>query len=189
MKAIVDAKEFKRVIKALKPFTRIDQEKMQFIYIEVNGETQEIRVEALDGHRIAVEYIKCQADESFTAYIKPFTFMKTDWDKVEIIKDGNTVTIDMLDYCMRVKQPEGEWYQSKKILADTEAEQTTSRIGINADLLMDALKEVKKNMSGRSLVILECRGKKDPVIIREEKDRRNIRLVLPMTFQDEEVEG
>ncbi|MDF2524768.1 MAG: hypothetical protein K0R31_2409, partial [Clostridiales bacterium] len=39
MKAIVDMKEFKRVIKALKPFTRIDQEKMQFIYLEVNSET------------------------------------------------------------------------------------------------------------------------------------------------------
>ncbi|MDF2543457.1 MAG: hypothetical protein K0S47_3175 [Herbinix sp.] len=144
MKAVVDMKEFKRVIKALKPFTRIDQEKMQFIYLEVNSETQEIRVEALDGHRIAVEYIRCQADENFIAYIKPFTFMKTDCNKVEIIKDSNIVMIDMLNYCIRVKQPEGEWYQTKKMIANYESKEVTSRVGINTDLLIDALKEIKK---------------------------------------------
>ena len=186
MKAVVDQKEFKRVVKALKPFTRVDQEKMQYIYMEVDSETQEIRAEALDGHRIAVEYIKCQADESFTAYIKPITFMKSGWDKVEISKYGNIVVIDMTDYFIRVKQPEGEWYQTKKMISDSEEETAVLKVGVNADFLIDALKDIKRNNGSRSMTIIECRSRKSPIFIRDEKDRRNLRLVLPMTFTDKE---
>jgi DNA polymerase III sliding clamp (beta) subunit (PCNA family) len=184
MKATVDFKEFKRVVKALKPFTKENEEKMQYIYLEINSEAQEIRMEALDGHRIAVEYIKCQADESFTAYIKPLTFIKSAWDKVEISKDKNYVVIDMLDYYIRVKQPEGEWYQTKRIVSEAEKETAVLKVGVNADFLIDALKDIQRSKSGKNMALIECRNKKSPIFIRDENDRRNLRMVLPMTFSD-----
>lgn len=85
MKAIMDCNEFKRIIKALKPFTNALQEKMKYIKIDVDSKNQEIKFEALDGHRIGIEYLKCEADENFTAYITPFVVWKS-MDKIAEIE-------------------------------------------------------------------------------------------------------
>jgi DNA polymerase III sliding clamp (beta) subunit (PCNA family) len=184
MKAIFDLKEFKRVVTALKPFTQIDQQLMQYIMIRVNATECEAKCEALDGHRIAVEFIKCEADVNFVLYIKPFNFIKTDAERIEINLHSGTAYIDMGSYIFKIPQPEGIWYPTEKLISDVESEETVLKVGVNADLLTDALKNVKTDSTGRKSVIIECRNKKTPIIIRETKDRRNIRLVLPMNISD-----
>lgn len=181
MKATVDTKEFKRIIKALKPFTRPDGTKMEYIFLEVNNETQEVKFEALDGHRIAVEYLKCTADTSFTTYIKPFTLMKTKEKFTDIEIINNKAYITMGDYSVGFKQPEGIWYETKQMLEKYEKEEPVLKVGINAKLLIDALKNISQKY-GNDWAIIECRTKEDPIIIKSINDERNIRLVLPMKY-------
>ena len=190
MKALIKTEELIRVIKALKPFTRkpdfYKADKMEYIYVEFNHETQEARFEALDGHRIAVEYVKCTTEESFKAYIKPFTPWKTDVIFSEIELLSGIVVVDMGFYTLRFKKPEGEWYDTKKMISDTELIKPASKIGINPVYMMEALKGI--NLHGcKSPVIIETREKPQPIIIRELKDKRNVRYILPVcTYGDAE---
>jgi DNA polymerase III sliding clamp (beta) subunit (PCNA family) len=189
MKAKIDTSELIRIIKALKPFTRKPDKYqaiiMEYIYVEFNHETQEARFEALDGHRIAVEYVKCNTDESFSAFIKPFTPWKTDTMLAEIELINGIATVDMGYYSLKFIQPEGEWYETKKMISDTEAIKPSSKIGINPDYMIEALKNIN-SYGCKSTVIIETRDKKVPVIVREIKDKRNIRYILPVNIYDNE---
>jgi DNA polymerase III sliding clamp (beta) subunit (PCNA family) len=185
MKAIVDSKEFKRIMQALKPFTCIYNDKMKFIRMMVNSENQEILFEALDGHRIAMEYLKCTTDESFTAYIKPFVFGRTKDEKISIELLGNKVLVTKGEYIIGFKQPEGEWYDTSKILDDTYSKEITSVIGVNPKLLQDALKYMKADY--KDLAQIEIRGIKDPIIVKDPKDKRNVRIVLPVTLSNYDI--
>lgn len=187
MRAKIDTSELIRIIKALKPFTRKPDKYqvaiMQYIYVEFNHDTQEARFEALDGHRIAIEYLKCEVDESFKAYIEPLTPWKTDLIRSEIELLNGVLTIDMGYYGFKFKQPSGEWYDTKKMISATEEINPISKIGINPDYLIEALKGI--NLYGqRMAVIIETRNKKEPVVIRESKDKRNIRYILPININD-----
>lgn len=187
MKAKIDTSELIRIIKALKPFTRkLDKYQaaiMQYIYVEFNHDTQEARFEALDGHRIAVEYLKCEVDESFKAYIEPLTPWKTDLTKSEIELSNGILTIDMGYYSLKFMQPSGEWYDTKKMIEATEEIKPTSKIGINPEYLIEALKGIN-SYGSKPVVIIETRDKKEPIIVRGRKDRRNIRYILPININD-----
>jgi hypothetical protein len=191
MRALIKTDEFKRVVKALKLFTRkvIDHytgnEKMQYIMAEFNYDTQEVKFEALDGHRIAVEYVKCETDENFIAYIKPISFWKTDAEYTEIERVNELVTVDLGDYILRFKQPSGEWYQTEKMFTELEAAKLLSKICVNPDFVVDAVKSINKPIYGKGKVLIETRGVKDPIIIRNCKDKRNVRYILPIMFDDE----
>ena len=61
MKAILDAKEFKRLIDNTKKFTRWEDgnnKMMQYIHVVIDAKSMEIKAEALDGYRISIEYGK-----------------------------------------------------------------------------------------------------------------------------------
>lgn len=179
MKATVGSKEFKRILKALKPFTSQDHmnDKMQYIYLEINN--GEIRLEALDGHRIAIEYIECVNDENFTAYIKPVTLFKTSSEEIIIEVIGDKAYVTDNEFSFGFKQPDGEWYDTKTMISDYTSKTPQVAIGVNPKLLIDALKDIKKSGS-REIVEIEIYDKASPVIIRNVKDKRDIRLVLPI---------
>ena len=190
MKAYIDVKELIRVIKALKPFTRkADQYcrdfKMECIHVKINSDTQEARFEALDGHRIAVEHVKCSTEESFSAYIKPFTPWKTEALQAELELIEKVATLDMGHYSVKFIQPEGEWYDTKKKIGETEQITPSSKIGINPQFMIEALKDINTHACSKAVVI-ETRGKKEPVIVRELKDRRNMRIILPINISSDE---
>ena len=88
MKAIVNAREFKRLIDNTKRFIRPSvhtSAMMEYIRIKIDIALGEIEATALDGYRIADEYAKfVQADGSFTCYIKPNVPKITGIDNVEI---------------------------------------------------------------------------------------------------------
>jgi DNA polymerase III sliding clamp (beta) subunit (PCNA family) len=189
MKASIKTDELIRVIKALKPFVmkynQYTDKKMEHIFIEFNKVTQEARCEALDGHRIAIEYVKCKTERSFSVYIKPFNPWKTDSTETEIELYNGYAKIDLGFYSLKFKQPEGEWYDTKKMLADTELIKPLSKIGIDPLFLTEALKGI--NYHGeKKRTMIETRGEKDPVIIRDLKDKRCLRLVLPISINRDE---
>jgi DNA polymerase III sliding clamp (beta) subunit (PCNA family) len=189
MKASINTIELIRIIKALKPFTRkmdayYKAEKMEYIYVEFNYETQEARFEALDGHRIAIEYTKCITEESFSAYIKPFNPWKTEALQAELEVIGSAATLDMGHYILRFTQPEGEWYDTKKMIDELEKKEIASKFGINPEYLIEALKNMNSYGCKKSVVIETRSDKREPVIVRELEDRRNIRYILPVNISD-----
>jgi DNA polymerase III sliding clamp (beta) subunit (PCNA family) len=182
MVARIYAKELKRVIQALKPFTREGEynKLMQYIHFEVVG--NEIKFEALDGHRIAIEYLPCETDEDFKGYIKPMAIgkIRNDYCELELSEENVYLTVGDIRY--RFAQPEGIYYDTSKLLNDMEIEKPQI-VGVNAELLLSGLVYQNLETNGRPLVQLEIRGGKMPVIIRNCKDKRNIRAVLPINLR------
>lgn len=183
MVASIHTKELKRVMQALKPFTnsREYNKLMQYIHFEVNWKEKEVKFEALDGHRVAVEYLYCEADEDFKGYIKPVSIGKTrdDYCELELESDKAFLTVDDIRY--RFSQPEGSWYDTTKFFNDFQQKEPQI-VGINTELLISALSYQGLNNSGRTCAQLELRGEKEAVIVRNVTDKRNIRAVLPVTL-------
>ena len=185
MKAIVDTKEFKRIMKYMKKFVREDtNELMKYIRFEVkNGE---IKFEALDGWRIAREFLKCENDVEFEGYINPisFTFLKE--CKTTISLEDKTVLISDNVFSVKTMQPNGIWYDTDKLINNNNAK---AKAGVNAQLLKECLEGINScGYLSRPCIIIEMGEPKDPIIIREDKDRRNVRMILRMSFDLEREE-
>ncbi|MDF2804432.1 MAG: hypothetical protein K0S61_4337 [Anaerocolumna sp.] len=183
MVARICAKELKRVIQALKPFTSggTYNKLMQYIHFKVNSQEKEVKFEALDGHRIAVEYLPCEADEDFKGYIMPVNIgkIRDDYCEIELQGDKSYLTVDDIRY--RFIQPEGTWYNTDKIWKDFQKKEPQI-VGMNTELLREALKYQETANSGRTNAQLEFRGEREAVIIRNCNDGRNMRAILPITL-------
>lgn len=194
MLAVVNTKQFIRIMKALKPFTGepspFDKtRKMQYIHFKTDQLKQEIKFEALDGHRFAIEYLECCVDESFEGYIKPQTLWKTDRTEVNITVDGKYTRIDFGWYELKYELPEGEYYKLNDLIDSLETQEPIKRFGVNPTFLIDALKNLDDKGS-RAIAIIEVRSdRKDAILIRDRYNERNIRGVLPVSIPDKAVEG
>lgn len=186
-KVIIRAEDFKRLINSTKKFIRKDatNKLMGYIHLEFNSETNEVKAEALDGHRVAVEYAHCyELKESFSCLIKPdIPKIKTKYDFVEVeLVNGKcfvTVGEDIRGYV----QPEGEWFKTAKLFSDTEKEEILAKVCINSQLLIDALASTEKGYSKN--VYIELRKTGQPVVVRSgNKHNKGIKLVLPMRTSD-----
>lgn len=81
------------------------------------------------------------------------------------------------------KQPNIEWFDTVGLIKNLEEKEIKARIGVNAEYLQDALKHVH-SCSGNYAVVLEVRERDQAIIARSGKDKRNIRMVMPMKFRD-----
>lgn len=186
MKAIIDAMEFKRLIDNTKRFVKNYESNklMQYIYLEVNAETKEIKATALDGHRISIEYGKVkEAGESFKCYVKPMIPKITKRDmyvELELVDKKAYITVN--DNIMGYLQPEGEYFKTDKLISDLEEKPALASIYVDAKLLEEALKSTA-NAYYSKYVKVEIRDKKDPVIIRSKGG--NIKLVLPVNVRED----
>lgn len=195
MKAVLNAQEFKRIIKNTKRFIRTscrNNELMGWIYLQVDAGSKTITATALDGHRISIEYASCSAEESFNCYIKPDipriskfdNLVKLELDSSHLyVQAGNTKT----DYV----QPEGEYFPVEKMLNSIQAKTKKITFGVDADLLKDALKSVSKNDGIRKIVEFDLYGPDDEIVIRSGRngERENIKIVLPVRLRDAETPG
>jgi DNA polymerase III sliding clamp (beta) subunit (PCNA family) len=192
MKATVNIKQFIRIMKALKPFTTEPSPydktgKMQYIHFKVDHENGEVKFEALDGHRFAIEYLECEADASFEGYIKPQTLWKTERPEVTITVDEKYTRIDLGWYELKYELPEGEYYSLDTLVNNLEVEKPIKRLGVNPKLLIDALKNLD-DKGCRVTAIVEVRSdRKDAILIRDKYNERNIRGVLPVNLSDQEA--
>lgn len=186
MKAIIDAIEFKRLVDNTKKFvSKYESNKlMLYIYLQVNAETKEVKATAIDGHRVSVEYTTAiEVDESFNCYIKPVIPKITKNDRcVELELVDKKAYITVKDNIMGYKQPEGEYFKVDKMIQDIEAKEPTASIWVDPTLLKQALESASYGYG--EAVKIEIRDKKDPILIKRKKDRKDIKLVLPVSVQE-----
>lgn len=185
MKAILDAKEFKRLIDNTKKFTRwedANNKLMQYIHVVVDAKSMEIKAEALDGFRISIEYGKLmEADESFSCFISP---------KIPVIvKGARHAELELVDKKLLIRlgefivgcvQPEGEYFRVDEELAKMQKSEPVRTIGLNASYLEDAMKAAKNTEDWQPVVEMDVREPNQPVIIRSGKrqGKQNIKVVL-----------
>lgn len=189
LKAIIDATTFKNLVNNAKAFVKSDSiytnKMLTYILMEVDAYNQEIKVIALDGHRVSVETAQIiEADESFKCFIRPNIPKITKNDGlVELeLNDGKcfvTVSESIIGY----KQPQGEYFDYKKIISDVENQEAKASILVDASLLKEALNSVKTEGNIRNYVKIEIRDKHVPIVIRygKKRDRNNLKLVLPVS--------
>jgi len=92
----------------------------------------------------------------------------------------NKVYLDVDDIIYRFAQPEGKWYKTDSLI-NPESKTEKRVIGLNAKLLEDALKHNYSN-GNRDIIQFEITGPKEPVIIRNCRNPKNVRLVLPVNL-------
>ena len=184
MKAVIAADSFKRLINNSKKFTRVCSNRlMSYIYLDVDAEKNIIRAEAVDGHRLSVEYSPViEADSSFKCYVKANIPKITARDRaVELELIGNKCYVTVGENITGYVQPEGKWFDLDKVINDAEEKPVTASIYVDPKLLKEALDSIGEG-AYRKGVKLEIRGKRDPIMIRPEafhlKD--NIKIVLPI---------
>lgn len=189
MKAIIDATEFKRLVDNTKKFiSKYESNKlMTYIYLQVNAETREIKATALDGHRLSVEYtLVSEVDESFSCYIKPVIpkIAKNDrYVELELVDKKAYITVN--DNIMGYKQPEGEFFKVDEIIQNAEAKQPTASIWVKPTLLKQALESV--NYGWDEPVKIEIRDLKDPILIKRNRGKKDIKFILPYKVIESEV--
>lgn len=184
VKCKLNASDFKRIIDNTKKFTRIDVDKMQYIHLVINAEKQTIRAEALDGYKVSIEYAKiAETDCSFECYIKPIIPKITKRDEfVELELDNNRLFIIVGDTITGYVQPEGDFYDLDRVVSDATKTEPVRTIGVDQNLLKDALDATKNSGYYRPLAKIEIRNPNEAIVIRSGgKDiEENIKMVLPI---------
>lgn len=189
MKCILDAKSFKRIIDNTKKFTSCNAKMMEYIHLIIDAEKQTIRAEALDGYRISIEYAKIfSTDSSFTCFIKPTIPRITKYDKyAELELDNKRLLVTVTDSITGYIQPEGNYYDVNRVVGDILQKEVVRTIGVNPQLLKDALDAVKNDGTYRSrpLAKIEIRNPSEPIVIRSgDKDiEENLKIVLPVNIR------
>ncbi|SET71894.1 hypothetical protein SAMN05443270_1104 [Lacrimispora sphenoides] len=192
MKARISAKDFKRIIDNTKRFVGPEYKggKLPWIYLKVDVETKTIKATALDGHKVSIEYADItEADESFSCYIKPNIPKITRHDSyVDIEVSKNRIYVQVGESIMGYVQPEGEYYGVEKMVNDLMTEPKGLTIGVNANLLKDALASISDYGDRIPIARIDLRGPKDAIVIRsgERGKRENIKIVLPVNLRCEE---
>jgi len=192
MKARISAPDFKRIIDNTKRFVGPEYKgnKFSWIYLTVDGLSKTIKATALDGHKVSIEFADIiEADESFSCYIKSNIPKITRHDShVDIEVSNNRLYVQVGESIMGYVQPEGEYYGVEKMLSDLMAEPKELTIGVNANLLKDALASISDYGDRFPLAKIDLRGPKDAIVIRsgERGKRENIKIVLPVNLRCEE---
>lgn len=187
MRAVIRAEEFKRLINNTKRFTGDCSNKlMQYIYLEVNADTKEIRATALDGYRVSIEYAGVmEVDESFSCYCRKDIPKISKHDlNVELELVDKKLFITVGDYITGYKQPEGEYFKLDEFVKGVEAIPVEGSIYVDAKLLKEALESVDQNVFKRTVKI-EIRNKKAAIVIAPANAKRNAKYVLPVAWRED----
>ena len=184
MKAIIDAKELKRIIDNTKKFVDING-MMMFLRMEIDAEKMMVRATALDGYRISVEYARViDADKSFTCYIKPIALKITKYVHYATIElENGRALIQVGDTTTEFTQPENEYPNVDRVLEVETKKEVLNTIGVNTKYLKDALESTKDIRQTRDIIRLEIRKPNEAITIKTKGYDGlpdNIKLVLPV---------
>lgn len=184
MTAIIETKNWNRIINATKKFTSTSggNPTHRCIRLDFRINSSSVTAVALDGYRMSIEHSICfGVDEDFSCYIKPdMPKCPAAIKQVKVELQADKVFIEYGDAIVGCKQPKGEFLDYNKIYADTTAKEPIYKIGFNADYLIDALQSAKASNGGsfREPVILELRSPTAPIILKTGGE--NIKVVLPI---------
>lgn len=189
MKAVINAKEFKRIIDNTKKFLGSSFGQMAWIYLQIDAEKKLVKATALDGYRISIEYSSLKAvDESFTCHIKPnIPKITKNSTYAEIEREDKKVFVTVGETIIGYVQPEGEYYKTDTLLSDIEKQDPVRTIGVNAKFLKEAMESISATASERRCVAkIDIRNPVDPIVIRsggEEGVKENLKIILPVKLE------
>lgn len=192
MKAIISAKEFKRIIDNTKKFLGPSYGHMDWIYLKLDAEKKLVKATALDGHRISIEYAMLEdVDESFSCYVKPNIPKITKSDiSAELELENNKLYITVGNSITGYIQPEGEYYKTDNMISDIEEQVPIRTIGVNAKFLKEAMESISASISNnRSIAKIDIRNPVDPIVIRSgggKGKKENLKIILPIRLAYEE---
>lgn len=180
-KAVIDAQSLKDLVDKTKRFVskNCNNVLMNYIHIIVDAEKQEVRAEALDGHKFSLAHCKLkQGEKSFECFITPEIPKVNKYDsdaEIELIDNKAFVTVG--DSIRGYKQPEGKFYDFQQIIKPVD--ETVLKRGFDSKLLAEALQSVKDSESARNAARLYLFGdERAPVLIRS--NEKDVVGVLPM---------
>lgn len=182
MKAIINTREFNRIIAATKAFVDVHGERPLYRFIKLNFSAKNKRVTAiaLDGFRMAVENAALdECDEDFIAYIGSNIKLPSRKDVYAHIElQGNRLIVECEGLIYGCIQPTIEVsFDWRKVVPKGDARY---KIAFNGDLLLSALQAAKVSCGGKyqQHITLEFRSPLEPIILRTNEE--DIKLVLPM---------
>ena len=188
MKAILEAKEFKRIIDNTKRFASEFNgiHLMDWIHLVIDAEKKMIRAEAIDGYRISVEYARLQdADMSFSCFIRSNIPIITKNDSyAELSLQENKLYVTVSDNIMGYIQPQGEFYKVDDYI-EKYSRKSDKRFAINAKMLAEAMESIKA-IDGEKIAIIDVYDRCEPIVIRSGRDGENIKLILPIKTREME---
>jgi DNA polymerase III sliding clamp (beta) subunit (PCNA family) len=185
MKAVLYAKELKRIIDATQIFTAKDTigGRAEFAYIRLDFSKQFCTVTGIgiDGYRLSVETAACvEVEEDFTVYIKPMLPKSKVNSMASIESNGDFCYITVDGAMTGYKQPKADAFNYENVLPKAPP---TFKIAFNARLLLDAIKAAVLSAGYKEPTVLEFQSNIDPVIIRTGK--QNVKMVLPIRMKGE----
>lgn len=183
--ASMETNDFNRLIKATRGFVHKNSDGRQihsWIRLEFCAAESRVTAVAVDGYRLSVEHAMCHGcAEDFVAYVR---------DTIQLPAKNNAafelcekdLMIRCGEFMIGYAQPTGEFLDWQKTLP---VEDPAFRIGFNPELLLGALQSAKVSVGGvfKHPVVLEFRGKNDPVLLKTNKD--DVKMVLPVRIREE----
>lgn len=189
MKAIINTREFNRIIAATKAFVDVHGERplYNFIKLEFNAKDKRVTAIALDAFRLAVENAAlAECDEDFIAYIGSNVKLPSRKDVYAHIElQGNRLIVDCERYIFGCIQPalpaldaNFDW---RKAVPEGDVRY---KIAFNGDLLLSALRAAKVSCGDKYLqcITLEFRGASEPIVLRTNEE--NIKLIMPIRISE-----
>lgn len=187
MRAIIMARDLKRLIAATSGFVTGPNKNPVFNYIRLEfcKENASVTAIGVDGYRLSVEHSVCgDIDEDFVAYVRPFLPRAKQEDAAVIEVTDGYCYIKIGDLSAGFKQPFGTYLDYAKILTEATSSDPTLKIGFNGNYLLKALQAASASCGGSFAkpVVLEFRGPLSPVILRTNKE--DVKMVLPIRIRE-----
>jgi len=189
MKAILESKDFIKLVDATKRFAAMSDTKPihTWIRLEFTKESNKVTAIAVDGYKMGFETRNCfDLDEDFVAYIRPNIkkpFVSQKYVAIELI--GKRLLISYDSDIVGYQQPDGEFLDWKKTYEDIIGKDTTYKIGFNVDHLIAALQSAKASTPDRLRIpaVLEFGNPHEPLVIRTGDG--NVKIALPVRLKQE----
>lgn len=189
MKAILEGKDFIKLVEATKRFAATTDTKPihTWIRLEFTKEPNQVTAIAVDGYKMGFETVNCfDLDENFVAYIKPGIkkpLKSQAYVVIELIEKRLLISYD--SDIVGYQQPDGEFLDWKKTYAGLTENKVSYKIGFNVDHLIAALQSTKASVPDRLRMpaILEFRSPMEPLVIRTGDG--NVKIALPVRLKQE----
>lgn len=189
MKAIINTREFNRLIATTKAFVDVHGARplYKFIKLEFNAKDKRVTAIALDAFKLAVENAAlAECDEDFIAYIGSSIKLPSRKDVyAQIELQGNRLIVDCEGLIYGCAQPvlpalDANFNWRKAVPKDD----ARYKIAFNGDLLLSALQAAKASCGGKykQHITLEIRSPLEPIILRTNED--DIKLMMPIRISE-----
>lgn len=166
MKAHIDAKDFNRMIRNLKPALKKPgtsamgrNDLTELIHLEFGKD--QVKCVAIDGFRVHEEYIYATVDEEFSCHIAPPQLLPQAGD-VHVYVEGATAYVEFDNIRLATKQPNYPLtvYDSGKIL-EMIGDDERFEVAVNPKYLLDAVSAVK----GEKQIVLNIGSPLQPIMV------------------------